>query len=99
MNKCYSVLLAALVLCFAGCRQEDVRTMELNIPTLTEENVKDITRLITMPGVVKTTVKQADKKIVVRYDSMQIAEKNLELALVEKGIEVNGIQPVKTPAP
>ena len=39
----------------------------------------------------------AGKKIVVAYDSMVIAKKNIEIAIAEAGYDANGIAAVKAP--
>jgi hypothetical protein len=33
------------------------------------------------------------KKLVLKYDSMQLAKKNIELAIAKAGLEANGVTP------
>lgn len=82
--------------CVGGCRQSDIRTMELNIPSLNAENAAQVvTHLCKVSGITAQNIKAdvAGKKIYITYDSMNLARKNAELVLVENGIEVNGIKP------
>ena len=89
-------LLCLFLSCAGGCRQSDVRTMELNIPSLTAETAGSVVaQLCKVSGITAQNIKGdiARKTIYITYDSMNLARKNAELILVENGIEVNGIKP------
>ena len=105
MNKKFSVgffrmmMLAALMaLCLleTGCRRTDVRDFEVSIPALTVENEAVVRQaLARFGGVDKASIKfdHKAKKLVLKYDSMQLAKKNIELAIAKAGLEANGVTP------
>ena len=105
MNKKFSVgffrmmMLAALMaLCMleTGCRRTDVRDFEVSIPALTAENEAVVRQaLARFGGVDKSSMKfdHKAKKLVLKYDSMQLAKKNIELAIAKAGLEANGVTP------
>lgn len=105
MNKKFSVgffrmmMLAALMaLCMleTGCRRTDVRDFEVSIPALTVENEAVVRQaLARFGGVDKASMKfdHKAKKLVLKYDSMQLAKKNIELAIAKAGLEANGVTP------
>lgn len=88
--------LCLFVCCAGGCRQSDIRTLELNIPSLNAENAGQVVaHLCKVGGIAAPNIKVdiGRKTIYITYDSMNLARKNAELILVENGIEVNGIKP------
>lgn len=89
-----------VMLCFAsvlsGCRRADVRDFTLDIPALTQENAQLIgTALMQFSAVERDSLKFdfADKKLSLRYDSLGVAKKNLEMAVAAVGFTANGITP------
>ena len=91
------VMTAVVVAClFAGCRRTDVRDFEVAIPALTVESEAAIrSALSRFGGVEGNSLKfdQKAKKLVLRYDSMQLAKKNIEMAIAKAGFEANGVTP------
>ena len=84
---CLFVLLALV-----GCRREDVREFTVSIPGLTPANqAKVVESLQKYAGVKKDSyVFDFDKKtLTLRYDSMQIAQTNIRMAIQEKGVKVD----------
>jgi hypothetical protein len=80
----------------AGCRRTDVRDFEVSIPAMTAESEPAIRQSLAMfGGVKKSSLKfdQKAKKLTLRYDSMQIAKKNIEMAIAKAGFEANGVTP------
>ena len=99
MNKTrfylFAVALAASAL-VGGCRRTDVREFEVSIPAMTAESEPAIRQsLASFGGVEKTSLKfdQKEKKLTLRYDSMQLAKKNIEMAIAAAGFEANGVTP------
>ena len=97
----FSVRMAAAAIavaaCFAaGCRRTDVRDFEISIPALTAEAEPAIRQSLSkFGGVEKDSLKfdvQA-KKLTLRYDSMQLAKKNIEMAIAKAGFEANSVTP------
>ncbi|MBO5940399.1 MAG: hypothetical protein J6R18_04300 [Kiritimatiellae bacterium] len=89
---------AAAALCFAvtGCRRNDVRDFEVSIPSLTVENQEVVRNAIArFGGIDKSSIKfdQNAKKLFLKYDSMQLAKKNIELAIAKAGLVANGVTP------
>ena len=91
-----AVIVAAAVCLFAGCRRTDVREFEVSIPALTAEAEPAIRQsLMGFAGVEKASLKfdRLAKKLTLRYDSMQLAKKNIEMAIAKAGYEANGVTP------
>ena len=90
-------MVSAMVVCLAfGCRRTDVRDFEVSIPALTAESEPAIRMALSKyGGVDKASMKfdLAAKKLTLRYDSMQLAKKNIELAIAKAGFEANGVTP------
>ena len=105
MNKKFSVgffrmmMLAALMaLCVleSGCRRTDVRDFEVSIPALKVENEAVVRQALARFGGVDKASMKFDfktKTLVLKYDSMQLAKKNIELAIAKAGLEANGVTP------
>ena len=89
---------AAVVAAFfaTGCRRTDVRDFEVSIPALTAEAEPAIRQsLAGFAGVEKASLKfdAANHRVTMRYDSMQVAHKNIELAIAKAGWTANGATP------
>ena len=89
---------AVAVACVAsdGCRRTDVREFEISIPALTAESEAAIRQsLAGFGGVEKSSLKfdQKAKRLTLRYDSMQLAKKNIEMAIAKAGYAANGVTP------
>ena len=81
-----------VLLTLVGCRREDVREFTVSIPGLMPANqAKVVESLQKYAGVKKDSlVFDFDKKtLTLRYDSMQIAQTNIRMAIQEKGIKVD----------
>ena len=87
----------AVVACLAmGCRRTDVRDFEVSIPKMTAESEPAIRQALAgFAGVDKASLKfdRQAKKLTLRYDSMQLAKKNIEMAIAKAGYEANGVTP------
>ena len=85
---CAAILvLAALV----GCRREDVRSVTIEIPDLTPENRQSVVEAVSKyNGVFKDSLEWdfASKTLTLKYDSMQVAQTNLRMAIESKGLKV-----------
>ena len=87
---------AGLCAAGAGCRRTDVRDFEVSIPALTIEKEAVVRQaLARFSGVDKSSFRfdHKAKKLVLRYDSMQLAKKNIELEIAKAGLEANGVTP------
>ena len=86
----------AVAVALAGCRRTDIRDFTVSIPGLTAADHAVIAEaLAPYGGVLKDSVKFDDEKNVMtlRYDSMQIAKKNIEMAIAQAGFTANGVTP------
>ena len=92
-----SAIVVVLAVCLAtGCRRTDVRDFEVSIPAMTAESESAIRQALAgFGGVEKASLKfdQKAKKLTLRYDSMQLAKKNIEMAIAKAGFEANGVTP------
>jgi len=79
-----------------GCRRKDERDFEIKVPELTRANATQVVRpLAAYEGLVEGSISiDPDSHVVrLRYDSMKVAKKNLEMAIALAGYEANGITP------
>ena len=91
-----AVVLAVTFAVAGGCRRTDVRDFEVSSPALTAESEPAIRQALAMfGGVEKASLKfdRKAKKLTLRYDSMQLAKKNIEMAIAKAGFEANGVTP------
>ena len=96
MIKVSAMAFAVLASLLLGCRRTDVRDFEVSIPALTAESEPAIRQsLAGFAGVEKSSLKfdLAAKKLTLRYDSMMLAKKNIEMAIAKAGYAANGVTP------
>ena len=99
MNKFTLTLLLALPLLLTSCRIKDERQMTVNLPTM--ESSRDQTAILNalspLPGIDKGSLRfdRTKKLLMIRYDSMIVAEKNIEIAIAEAGYTANAIEAIK----
>ena len=93
-------LIALALLAFAGCRQKDVREFAIDVPALTQESEAAVTAairgaLLPCSGVDMASLQfdAASHRVTLRYDSMQTAKKNIEMAIAKAGYTANGVTP------
>jgi hypothetical protein len=86
---------AAALPSLTGCRVKDERGMTIDIPGLRTQADQEKLRSVVAPltGIVQTNMAFDLQKhqLRLRYDSMQIAEKNIEIAIAEAGYDANSI--------
>jgi len=87
-------LAAALALAgAAGCRKQDVRTVAVSVPGLTEaavaQHIQDA--FLKQPGIRSVRPDIERRTLTVTYDSMVTARKNIEFTIAEAGFEANDI--------
>ena len=90
------VAIMSLCMLETGCRRTDVRDFEVAIPALSVENEAVVRQALARFGGVEKASMKFDfkaKKLVLKYDSMQLAKKNIELAIAKAGLEANGVTP------
>ncbi len=97
-NLRVAVAFAAIAACAlsSGCRRTDVRDFEVSIPALSADNESAIRQSLAMfGGIDKSSLRfdRASRKLFLRYDSMQLAKKNIEMAIAKAGFEANGVKP------
>ena len=97
MKNTLTVLAFALAVVFAGgCRRTDVREFSVSIPDLTAEDAPAISAaLMPYAGVDHASLKfnLETKTLKLRYDSMQLAKKNIEISIAQAGFAANGVTP------
>ena len=101
LRMVFTIRMAAAAVAVAAClvagsRRTDVRDFTVSIPAMTAESEAQIRQSLAMfGGVEKASLKfdQGAKTLTLRYDSMQLAKKNIEMAIAKAGYEANGITP------
>ncbi len=87
----------AILFALASCRREDWRVTTITLPNLTESDKPKIEAALGVYGGVDKSSYKFDYSghtLTLRYDSMQVAQTNLRMAIEEKGVEV--VYPEKT---
>jgi hypothetical protein len=78
-----------------SCRRQDVRTVLIEIPEMTSEEVgrKALGAAGTIPGVMsdKCRIDLATKTLVVVFDSLNASVKNIEFAIADVGLTANNV--------
>lgn len=101
--KRFLLLLTLGVLFLSGCRVSDVREMTVNVPGMASEaDAQRINAALSpLVGLDKDhIVFDIEARMVrVRYDSMNIAHKNIEIAIAEAGYDANSIKAIQKDAP
>lgn len=86
-------------LCFTGCRVRDERTFTVAIPDVqtVQDQAKIRAVLEPIPGIVKDSIvfDLSKHTVVLSYDSMQVAHKNIEIAIAEAGFAANEVPAMK----
>ncbi len=94
MKRTIVIISAALVM--AGCRRSDVRDFSVHVPDVTRENIQLVGSVLGRYGGIDMSSLSFDdtKKVLsLKYDSMQIAKKNIEMAIAKTGFTANGVTP------
>lgn len=94
--KAIFTLLAAAALLAAGCRVSDKREMTVNLPGMASQaDIEAVRKAVTaLPGIEKDSLAFGSGRLTLTYDSMQVAKKNIEIAIAEAGFDANGIKAV-----
>lgn len=93
----YMVMLMALAsaLLFSGCRISDIHVLTVNVPGLsTEADIERIRQALAPLNGVNKDQLVFDMKahtVKVTFDSMVLANKNVEIAIAEAGYDANEI--------
>ena len=93
-TTCLICVLVALVA--AGCRRVDERDFTVSIPAMTAADVSAISAALQRyAGIDKSSLKfdHSAKTLTLRYDSMQLAKKNIEISIAQAGFTANGLTP------
>lgn len=96
MKNTIYVFLALVGLVCAGCRRTDVREFAVEVPGMAEKDLPQVMAALgPYGGVEKASIRfdSAAHRITLRYDSMQIAKKNIEMAIAGIGFTANGVTP------
>ena len=95
MQRFLLILAAAVPLALgAGCRQQDLRTVTITLSGVSgEADVGSVSNAVArLEGVFKDKVVfSGTEAVTIKYDSMKLARKNIEYAVVEAGFGANDI--------
>ena len=93
------LLLCAASLFLTGCRVRDERTFTVSIPGVRTTEDQAIVRaaLNPLPGIIRESIvfDSAKRTVALSYDSMQVAHKNIEIAIAEAGFSANEVPAMK----
>lgn len=83
-----------LIVCMAGCRKQDVRTVVVAVPGLKNPACAQIIQdaFMRQPGIRGVRPDFQQRTLTVTYDSMVIARKNIEFTIAGAGFDANDIR-------
>ena len=86
------VMLACLLL--VSCRLQDVREVNIKTPGMKNEACAKIIQdaFMRQPGIVSLRPDLLKREVIIKYNSMVIARKNLEFTIAAAGFDANEIQ-------
>jgi uncharacterized protein (DUF2141 family) len=90
MHKAFFAAALALAI-LSGCRRADIREVTIEIPDLTAEKKDAVAAAVyRYAGVERDSLQWdfASKTLTLKYDSMQVAQTNLRMAIESKGLKV-----------
>ena len=100
MNRLFLGLLCVAALAVAGCRRVDERTFTVDVPQAsTAADEQALRAALAVYGGIDAkdptaiVFDAAKHQLTVRYDSMQLAKKNIEISLAKAGFTANGVTP------
>ena len=99
MNKIFLSMLCVVAVALVGCRRVDERTFTIDVPQATAADEPKLRAALAMYGGIDakdpTAIRfdAAKHQLTVRYDSMQLAKKNIEISLAQAGFTANGVTP------
>lgn len=91
--KILYLIITVGLLIVAGCRVRDIRTVEIAVPQLRGEECAQILHraLAGLGGVDPQSLHFDHGKVMVTYDSMKLALKNIEYAIAAQGFQANEV--------
>ena len=86
--------LMLLIVCLAGCRKQDMRTVVVAVPALKNPACAQVVQdaFIRQPGIKAIRPDFQQRTLTVTYDSMVIARKNIEFTIAGAGFDANDIR-------
>lgn len=83
-----------LIVCLAGCRKQDMRTVVVAVPGLKNPACAQIIQdaFIRQQGIKAIQPNFQQHTVTVTYDSMVIARKNIEFTIAGAGFDANDIR-------
>lgn len=77
----------------AGCRKQDIRTVNIRVPRATGDVCRELVSnsVVRLDGVMSESIRFEEGAVLVTYDSMKIARKNIEYAIAGAGFDANDI--------
>lgn len=94
--KTISLICTLIALVLVGCRRVDERDFVVSIPSMTEADAAVVTDALKgYAGIDKSSLvfDYTKKTLTLRYDSMQLAKKNIEMSIALAGFTANGVTP------
>lgn len=88
---CLSALLLGIILLLASCRVQDTRQVVIKVPGLKNPACARIIQdaFMHQPGIIKVGADYQKSEILVTYNSMVIALKNIECIIAASGFDAN----------
>jgi hypothetical protein len=88
------VATSVMLACCGGCRQHDYRTLEIDVPGLKNAQCEQLMRrALARKGIVREQLlfDHDAKRVTVGYDSLFMADKNIEFFIAKVGFAANDV--------
>ncbi len=93
MRVLLGILVAALLLSLNACRKQDIRVAVIKTPGLKNAACAKIIQdaFLQQPGIKSISPDFEKRELVITYNSMLLARKNLEYSIAQAGFSANDI--------
>lgn len=95
MKRIFASIVVVAAVALASCRRADVRTFTISVPGMKNAACANlIGNTLTREQSIRPEDIQIDmgaRQVIVKYDSLQRAQKNLVFAIAKAGFEANGV--------
>jgi copper chaperone CopZ len=95
MKRFFASIVVVAAVAAASCRRQDIRTFTIDVPAMKNAACANlIGNTLTREQSIRPDDIQIDleaHKVIVKYDSLQRAQKNLVFAIAKAGFEANGV--------
>lgn len=93
IKKIATIFILLAMLCASACFRQDIKTFTVETPQMKNRDCAEIiaNAVRSIDGVRKVETHMPDRSVEVTYNSLKLAEKNVEIAISRAGFDANSI--------